>query len=260
MRKVRHFLRHNSLSIVAKLASPSTGPVLRCLYAHFVYDDQIRRFDRIIQTLMGQGTFVDAETVLGMANAEIPIDDTYFHLSFDDGFRNIARNALPVLMHHRLPATFFVATSMIGADWDLARDYSMNITNNAGAIELCTWSDLREAQRYGMEIGSHTRTHACLSAIASEDELRNEVHDSKQAIEDQLQAECRFLSWPYGTPADINDAALAAIKDAGYQACFSAVRGTVVPGLTDPFNIPRHQVEFNWPTSHILYFAEGNRD
>ena len=53
---------------------------------------------------------------------------------------------------------------------------------------------------------------------------------------------------------------LALTKAAGYEACFGAFRGSMTPGSTDLFAIPRHHFEPEWPAAHVKYFARGNME
>ena len=73
-----------------------------------------------------------------------------------------------------------------------------------------------------------------------------------------LGVECKYISWPYGRITDVDKASLGMMKNAGYQACFGAFRGSVIPKATDMFSIPRSHFEVHWPISHVKYFARGN--
>ena len=121
-----------------------------------------------------------------------------------------------------------------------------------------TWDELRTLQSWGFEIGSHTRTHARLAQVSNADDLRDEIEGSKQDIEKNLGAECRYIAWPCGRKSDVNQAFLDAISRAGYRACFGGFRGTVVPGRTSRFSIPRHHLEAGWTWSQIRFFAYGH--
>jgi peptidoglycan/xylan/chitin deacetylase (PgdA/CDA1 family) len=123
-----------------------------------VFDDQIADFRRICATLVTMGKFVDSDTCLSMLRGETPIDGSYYHLSFDDGFRNILNNAVPILNDFSIPATIFVPTAMVEADYETIRHYCVKTTRYAAPIEVLTWRDLAELQRTGFTIGSHTRT------------------------------------------------------------------------------------------------------
>ncbi len=254
--RARQFLRRRALSALARFR-PEGTPAVRCLYSHYVYDDQVALFEQVIAHLSSVGTFVDTPTLMGMLRDGVTVDKNYFHLSFDDGFHNVVSNALPVLERYGVPAILFVATSFVGADWEDARRYSVDITNNGGAIRTTGWADLRQAVAKGFEVGSHTANHARLSQVGSVEKLRAEIDGSKATVEEMLQADCNFISWPFGTAADINDAAFCQIAEAGFHGCFSAIRGAASSLETDLLRIPRHQIEFSWPKSHIEYFAMG---
>ena len=228
---------------------------LRGIYCHHVFDDETDSFRAIMESLCRVGTFVNTETCVAMLQGERPIDGRYFHLSFDDGFRNVFHNGIPILRELGIPAILFVPTAMMDADWAAARDHCLANNRYAAPIEMLTWDDLRKLQSWGYETGSHTRTHARFSELAAHGTLEEELVGSKSDIEAQLGTECKYISWPFGTMNDVDEESLAATRAAGYHACFGAFRGSVVPGATDRWRIPRHHFEAFWPRSHVLYFA-----
>ncbi len=253
----RGLLRHGILSTLACISKPPPGPSLRVLYCHNVFDDQVVEFDAKIRYLASIGSFLTADEVLAVVRGEKTLNNRNFHLSFDDGFRNITTNALPVLREYGIPATFFVPTSIISTDDETLRHYCLNINNYPSVIEIATWDDLAIAQEQGLTIASHTRTHARLSDISgSAAQLENELIGSKEDLERHLGRPCRYLSWPYGTITD----ASTTLKRAGYDACFGAFRGRVEPGETDAYYIPRHHFEVQWPIGHFKYFAHGGME
>src|SRR5689334_14014446 len=89
MLRLRNAVRSGALSLLGRVARDPAGPFLRCVYCHYVFDDQVASFRRILETLQTLGTFVDTATCVAMLGGERPIDGRYFHLSFDDGFRNV---------------------------------------------------------------------------------------------------------------------------------------------------------------------------
>jgi peptidoglycan/xylan/chitin deacetylase (PgdA/CDA1 family) len=212
----------------------------------------------IIKNLKQLGTFVDTDTCIGMVEGRLPIDGQYFHLSFDDGFRNVFRNAIPILRELQVPAIVFVPTTFVNADYEVARRYCL--VGYAGVIEMLRWDDLRTIVSWGYEVGSHTRTHARFSDLSTSGMLEHEIRGSKSDLESHLEIHCKYISWPYGTRGDADSTSLAMARDAGYRACFGAFRGSVIQKVTSPFSIPRHHFEAQWPLSHIKYFAAGNME
>lgn len=260
-KRIRKLARDRSLSVLQLFDRAQPAPSLRCLSAHYVFDDELREFDETMRMLQSRGRFVDTETCVSMLNGHVAIDEPFFHLSFDDGFKNIVQNAVPILYELGIPAAFFVPSDFIDVGFDEARRFAMDIARYNSPVEMCSWDDLRTAMRAGIEIGSHTRKHARLADISESDEaLDDEVLGSKHAIERELGVDCRYFAYPYGKPGDHNARTLAAVDRAGYSAGFGIHRGQVVPGETNRFLIPRHHFEPEWPRRHVRYFANGHME
>jgi peptidoglycan/xylan/chitin deacetylase (PgdA/CDA1 family) len=260
--RIKNFFRNIILTTLASVQPSFEDRFLRPLYCHYVFDDQKQQFEELIIELNKLGTFVNTDTLLNMLQGETEIDNRYFHLSFDDGFRNIFTNAIPILRKHKVPAILFVPTSIVDADYETARKYCLETTRYGGVIEMIRWSELREVVSHGFEVGSHTKSHARLALISKEPTLlEEEISGSKRKIEETLGIECKYISWPYGTRTDVDCSSLEMVRNAGYRACFGAFRGSIRPNIaTDKYSVPRHHIEVQWPLSHIKYFARGNME
>lgn len=258
---VRGLMRSAALHGLGLVSRASGAPSLRLLYCHYVFNDQVSQFAAKLRYLSTIGSFVSAQEVVNIASGIGSLERPCFHLSFDDGFRNIITNALPVLRDLGIPATFFVPTAVIGADEDRVRNFCINVTNHPGVIELASWDELGRAQEQGLEMASHTRNHVRLSEISSDSSrLQDELFGSRQDLERHLGLKCRYISWPYGRVSDIDEVALSCIRSAGFEACFGAFRGRIERGVTDRFYLPRHHFEAQWPLNHVKYFALGGME
>lgn len=261
MQKYKVFMRDMVLNILSNYQKNQRETYLRCLYCHYVFDDQKKEFEEIIIELKKIGKFIDTDTCLQMLLGHKEIDKRYFHLSFDDGFRNIFTNAFPILKKYDVPAMFFVPSSLIGADWEMTRKYCLRTTNYRAVIEMVKWDDLKEMISEGYEIGSHTKTHTRFSELSANiDLMQDEIIGSKKELENNLKYNCKYISWPYGRLTDIDEVSLNMVNEAGYVACFGGYRGSVIPRIINPMSIPRHHFEVQWPLSHIKYFARGNME
>ena len=88
------------------------------------------------------------------------------------------------------------------------------------------WDELRDLAGRGIEMGSHTLSHAHLTRL-SDAELDDELTAAKAKIEEALGRPCRLLAYPYGE----EDARVqAAVRRAGYEAAFA------LPGRSRPVN------------------------
>jgi len=186
------------------------------------------------------------------------LDGRYYHLSFDDGFKNNLTNAAPLLVERQIPASFFIATDFIGVSYAAAERYCSEQLRLEGVVEFLNWDDCRSLVSHGFEVGSHTRGHVVLSSQRPK-ELREELQISRKVIQDQLSVACDFFAWPFGQPSDVEGVEPDAFWEAGYQAVFGAFRGRVQPRKTLAHAIPRHHLEPFWPLRQSLLFCWGGR-
>ncbi len=89
-----------------------------------------------------------------------------------------------------------------------------------------TWEQLRNMQKEGLNIGSHTVTHPILTSI-SYDQLTNELSESKSVIERMLNIDIKGICYPNGMPSDVSDEVTTAAKNSGYSYGLIAYTGDV---------------------------------
>jgi peptidoglycan/xylan/chitin deacetylase (PgdA/CDA1 family) len=257
-RRARSIARSMALSALGTVMPRPGERFLRPIYCHYVFDDEKDKFEQLIAWLKKIGTFVDTDTCIEMLEGKQAIDGRYFHLSFDDGFRNVATNALPILKKHEVPAIIFVPSSVVGADWTAAREYCRKTMGYDSTIEMVRWEDLTDAVAAGFEVGSHGRTHVRFSDIPVDAAtLDDEIRGSRWQIQEALGTACKYIAWPDGRPEHVDRRSLEMIRRSGYRACFGGFRGSIIPRQTSRYAIPRHQIEMHWPISHIRCFAGG---
>lgn len=149
-------------------------------------------------------------------------------ITFDDGFADFHTYALPLLQRFGFTATWYVVTDHIGrhSDW-LAGE-------GEGARPLANWRQLVEAAAAGIEIGAHTRRHPQLDVL-SPAAAWDEVHGSKDALEQRLGWPVRTFAYPHG----YHSAALQQlVRAAGYtSAC--AVKHALSSRVDDVFALAR---------------------
>jgi peptidoglycan/xylan/chitin deacetylase (PgdA/CDA1 family) len=149
-------------------------------------------------------------------------------ITFDDGYHNNLQNALPVLKKHGFSATCYAVSGMIGGvnSWD--RDIGV------AQKPLMSTDDWQVWLNEGMEIGSHTHTHADLTQLSAE-AADNEITISRQELEDNLGCEVRHFCYPYGR---FDATHLQMVQKAGYTSATTTRRGRAQSG-DDPFTLRR---------------------
>lgn len=167
-------------------------------------------------------------------------------ITIDDGYDDTYSLAWPILKEFGFPFTFYVYTNYIGA----------------GGRSI-SWEELKEMSEAGVDIASHTVSHANLAkpkqsdlkGMTYEEWLRNELAGSKKIIEEKLGITVTTLAYPFGIH---NDAVAQAAADAGYEAAFT-VSGQKALHDSKPMAIGRYIVqsdkEFTFANS--LKFGSG---
>jgi peptidoglycan/xylan/chitin deacetylase (PgdA/CDA1 family) len=103
-----------------------------------------------------------------------------------------------------------------------------------------SWEEVRELDRRGFSIGSHTATHPILTTLLPSD-LVVELRESKSSIEYELKKPCSWLAYPNGQQTDFSPEVMAAAQQAGYKMAFS-LSGRTNPEKLSPFAIDRVNV------------------
>lgn len=137
-------------------------------------------------------------------------------VTFDDAYRSVYEQALPILSRLDLPATVFVPTSYPDIDGPMAWPGIERWLGGPHEPELhsMSWEELRSLADMGWEIGSHTRSHPRLPDI-DDSKLDDELGESRRICEQQLGVPCRTIAYPYGA---VDDRVARAANAAGYEA------------------------------------------
>jgi len=147
--------------------------------------------------------------------AGAPVPRRAVIVTIDDGYRDTATLAAPLLSRHDVPATLFVVSQRVGEanTWDAP----------GGVLRgrpLLTWDELA-ALPSELELGSHTRTHVELPRVDDE-AARAELSGSRTDIEERTGRPVTTVAYPHGaTSAGVEALAGAA----GYAGACSARDG-----------------------------------
>jgi peptidoglycan/xylan/chitin deacetylase (PgdA/CDA1 family) len=163
-------------------------------------------------------------------------------ITFDDGYRNVLENALPVLQDVGFTATnYFVVRQLGGGNvWD----YPEGVPH----ADLMSAEELRAWAQAGQEAGSHTLNHPFLPDLSHELAV-NEIRNSRDALEQILGAPVESFCYPYGGQSP---GLRQVVREAGYSNATTTERGLVRPG-EDIMGLPRIFVA---RSAHLLRFLQ----
>jgi peptidoglycan/xylan/chitin deacetylase (PgdA/CDA1 family) len=128
-------------------------------------------------------------------------------ITFDDGYANVAQNAVPELLRHGFTATMFIISGLLGKtnEWD-----------GEPAWPLMSARQVQEVAEVGMEIGSHSASHVRLQGQSAV-RLKEEINDSRKALSELIGRSINGFAYPFGS---MDARARQAVRDAGYEyAC-----------------------------------------
>lgn len=129
-------------------------------------------------------------------------------ITIDDGTRCILDAALPTLSELSLPAIAYVVSGSLGGWNEFVEPFGWSRRSLVG---VC---DVRTLVSSGVEIGSHSVSHADLAAIPPA-QLHAELRDSRTRLESVLGSEIAHFAYPFGSlTRHVRDAAEAA----GYRS------------------------------------------
>lgn len=129
-------------------------------------------------------------------------------ITFDDGYQDNYKNALPILKKYGMKATVF----MIG--------------DSVGAPRFMTADELRTMQQNGIDVESHTYSHKDLTKM-DQANVESELMRSRLILEDVLHKPVRYVAYPCGF---YNDTVLKATKDTGYRLGLTVTTGNARRG------------------------------
>ena len=169
-------------------------------------------------------------------------------VTFDDGYRSNRDVALPLLKQYGFRATIFLVAERIGGTntWD--PDEIQEPLLDAAAV--------RAMQARGIEFGSHSATHARLTALDRAAVLK-ELRDSRALLGTLLGRPVQVLAYPYGAH---NAPSRHLAAEAGYEAAV-AIRRRMNGDDTDLFALRRIPVtsetsvaRFAWDLFRLSWF------
>ncbi|HPP51862.1 MAG TPA: polysaccharide deacetylase family protein [Thermoguttaceae bacterium] len=171
------------------------------------------------------------------------------HITFDDGYADNARFALPWLLEQKVPCTYFVSVEQVRTGKPFDHDLAIGCPLPPNRSE-----ELRQFAEAGLEIGCHSYSHRDLGPVKDPSVLEKEIVQARWELEDLLARPVRYFAFPFGVPKNISREAFRWVHRAGYEAACSAYGGYNLPGR-DPFHIRRIPVD-SWLLrlkNHVLF-------
>jgi peptidoglycan/xylan/chitin deacetylase (PgdA/CDA1 family) len=172
---------------------------------------------------------IDLPTLLARHRGGAPIPEKRtVVITFDDGFRDCANVAAPVMEAYGFSATFFLVAGLMG---DSSR---WLMTERGIEFPIMSWDDARQLERAGHRCESHSMTHPRLADL-SPGACRDELARARAMLEDELGHPVRYLAYPFGSESQQTRDIAA---DCGYDAACTVAIG-ISAADDDVYALPR---------------------
>ena len=146
-----------------------------------IYNVPPNEFAAQLDYLQAEGyTTITLQDFMRVVHGKGKLPDKPIVLTFDDGYADNYKTMLPILEAHSMTAVVYV------------------ITNELGKKNYLTLDELKDMQRRGIEIGSHTADHLDLTSLDTHTQ-RRQLRESKIFLEWSGLQTIYSLSYPNGS-------------------------------------------------------------
>jgi peptidoglycan/xylan/chitin deacetylase (PgdA/CDA1 family) len=221
-----------------RMAAAGQAPISVLIF-HRIADDQANNWTTPTQKFVQAIRWLKPRfDLISLAEAQRRISAGANHrpavsISFDDGYEENCRIALPLLIAERIPCTYFVCTHPVLTGTPFQHDQSMGHSFRPNSVE-----QLRDLSDAGIEIGAHSRTHPDFGQISDHATLHDELVTARDELANALGKPIRYFAFPFGCPKNLTAEAFRLARSAGYAGVLSAYGGYNFPG-DDPFHLQR---------------------
>jgi peptidoglycan/xylan/chitin deacetylase (PgdA/CDA1 family) len=200
----------------------------------------IALFDEQLAQLKGLGyNLVGLDAVLDHYLDRAPLPPKAVLVTFDDGYRDIHENALPVLQKHDASAVIFVPVAYMGDNTPLPHE--THLLDRGVRNPTLDWGLVRELDAAGVRVESHGISHRPLAEISLDEAVR-EIAVSKLKLEEQLGRPVRSFAYVKGSEAHFRPVHESFLRQSGYDVAFTSIsRGN--DATTNPLRLGRYNVE-----------------
>lgn len=127
------------------------------------------------------------------------------------------------------------------------QDY-ITLVEKYKSVKPMNWEEVKKLHSSGVTIGSHCKYHICCHSNQQEEEVKAQIIESKNIIEDKLEAECKYFAYPNG---NYTTASNNFVEIAGYTMGFSTEKNIKIENVNGTSAIPRIGVPLNINTFKI---------
>ncbi len=192
----------------ARLFGLKLSPICVAFYYHSIFDNEKNNFAKQMKLLKKKSNVIPSDY-----SGKLESNKLYSIITFDDGFENLIKNAVPVLEENQFPFTIFFISDYFGKkpEWNFEGEHpDMN-------EKIMTVKQMNSLPQNLITIGSHSVSHNMLTSHL-EDDLVYELEESKSKLEKLSGRKVETIAFPNG---EYNNFIVQKSFAAGYKRVFT---------------------------------------
>ena len=188
---------------------------------------------------------VTSRDVLKARESGTPLPGRAVLITFDDGYRDFADTAWPILEAEGFNAEVFIVTDRVGAS-------ACGDASEGEAARLMDWRTIYDLREKGVIFGSHLATHTPATNLSSR-ALLGEAMRSRADLESRLCTPVLSIAAPHNA---MDERYLRILSSIGYEIAFSGedVKADIRrhrEGMPRLLIMPRLRIEGSWGLSEF---------
>lgn len=183
-----------------------------------------------------------------------PVLNTQIAITFDDGYHSLYEVVLPVFKELEFTATVYLNTGWISVN-ESDRKLSDADLGHYKNESFLTWGEVNELRANGWEIGSHGVNHL-EHGMLGKDQMQSELRESKEAIEQECQIECKYFAYTWGRHTE---KLRQAVSDAKYESAVAAHHAPL-SSKDNLYALPRINIDRNYSLEDFINIINGKWD
>jgi peptidoglycan/xylan/chitin deacetylase (PgdA/CDA1 family) len=151
-------------------------------------------------------------------------------ITFDDGYKDFATEALPILRRYNFPASVFLISDFLG---------KLYTTSDGVTMPILSLVEAQKAEQGGrVEYFPHTARHLILDSVPLADAI-GDIESSKAYIAEHFHSSADIFAYPKGR---YTREVVEYLRTGNFAGAVTVREGLVKPA-SDPFLLPRLSVD-----------------
>ena len=263
--KVARLSRRAGIPRLARLVRHSD---LRIALSHYVDDVHMDGYRRVVEMLLEERTPRTPQEILAAYDGSgraLP-RGRHVGFSFDDGLLSSYHAAQRVLNPLGLKAMFFIPTQILslGTPEEMRAFFMERVYRRPSSAMpeshyvTMTADHMRELHAQGHLVLPHTHSHIALAEIVTGEDVRAELAEPRERLEDLLQSPARGFAFPFGTERVVSRTAYDGVRR-HYDVTLTGLVGANT-ARTPPYALFRDCLHPHQPMPYLRDVVAGALD